>query len=54
VWRLTDTRAAARVPAQLLSGDTWSLKKMQLSLKNVRERLMGALAEKGVLHQVCV
>ena len=27
---------------------------MQLSLKNVRERLMVALAEKGVLQQVCV
>eukprot|EP01046_Picozoa_sp_COSAG06_P058293 COSAG06_NODE_11655_length_1481_cov_0.934877_2_plen_287_part_00 len=34
---------------QVLSGDTWNLTQMAQSLKNVRERLMMGLVEKGVL-----
>ena len=34
---------------QLLSGDTWSLSAMAMSLKSVRERLMCQLLRKGVL-----
>ena len=34
---------------QVLSGDTWNLTQMAQSLKNVRERLMRGLVEKGVL-----
>lgn len=34
----------------LLAGDTWSLQKMRLALKNVRERALDSLVAKGLLQ----
>ena len=51
----TDQSGAARGVeywVQILSGDTWSLRKMrEQSLKSVRERVLAGLVRKGVLEE---